>query len=50
LKLEATGAKILEIDFLDESTIQQAAKTYGAEPLDILINCGGTWQHYRGML
>jgi NAD(P)-dependent dehydrogenase (short-subunit alcohol dehydrogenase family) len=39
--LEATGAKILEIDFLDEPSIFEAAKQYGSGPLDILINCGG---------
>ncbi len=40
-KLKETGAKILEIDFLDEKTIVAAAKEYGSEPLDMLINCAG---------
>jgi hypothetical protein len=44
LKLEATGATILEIDFLDESTIEAAAKQYGDKPLDVLINVGGMKQ------
>ncbi|KAL8833577.1 MAG: hypothetical protein Q9170_004192 [Blastenia crenularia] len=37
--LEATGAKIYEIDYLEEATIVEAAKEYGSETLDCLINC-----------
>lgn len=40
-KLEETGARILEIDFLDESTIERAAREYGDQPLDVLVNVGG---------
>ncbi|KAJ5721324.1 uncharacterized protein N7483_009258 [Penicillium malachiteum] len=40
-KLEETGAKILEMDFLDESTIEHAAREYGDQPLDVLVNVGG---------
>ncbi|KAK4141375.1 NAD(P)-binding protein [Dichotomopilus funicola] len=36
--LEKTGARILEIDYLDESTIEKAAIAYGNKPLDLLIN------------
>ncbi|KAM0424834.1 hypothetical protein ACHAPT_009890 [Fusarium lateritium] len=39
--LQATGATILEIDYLDESTIEKASQAYGDGPLDILINVGG---------
>jgi short-subunit dehydrogenase len=40
--LEATGAKIIDLDYLSESSIAAAAKTYGEEkPLDVLINCAG---------
>lgn len=48
-QLGATGARILEIDFLDESSILEAAKQYGSGPLDILINCGGRFAllHYK---
>ncbi|KAF2810713.1 NAD(P)-binding protein [Mytilinidion resinicola] len=40
--LQVTGASIIEIDLLDESTIEKAAKEYGDRPLDLLINLGGT--------
>jgi hypothetical protein len=46
-QLEATGARILEIDFLDEPSIFEAAKQYGSGPLDILINCGGRFAPLR---
>ncbi|KAI6758407.1 hypothetical protein HG530_010647 [Fusarium avenaceum] len=36
--LKETGAKVLEIDYLVEETIENAAKAYGDKPLDILIN------------
>ncbi|KAI0857667.1 hypothetical protein F4860DRAFT_488522 [Xylaria cubensis] len=39
--LMKTGAKVLELDYLDESTIKQAAADYGDRPLDILVNVGG---------
>ncbi|GIK02040.1 hypothetical protein Aspvir_006083 [Aspergillus viridinutans] len=40
--LEATGATIFDLDYLDESSIAAAAKSYGEEkPLDVLINCAG---------
>lgn len=41
LQLEATGARILEMDFRDEASIQKAAADYGDGPLDCLINCAG---------
>ncbi|KAF9774437.1 hypothetical protein IL306_007562, partial [Fusarium sp. DS 682] len=40
-ELKETGANIIEIDYLDEDTIEKAAETYGDKPLDILINVGG---------
>ncbi|KAE9965846.1 hypothetical protein BLS_007358 [Venturia inaequalis] len=44
LQLGAKGAKILELDLLDEKSIVQAAEDFGhAQPLDILINVAGTW-------
>jgi hypothetical protein len=39
--LKNTGAAILELDYLDESTIEKAAAEYGDRPLDILVNVGG---------
>ncbi|PSN73640.1 short chain dehydrogenase [Corynespora cassiicola Philippines] len=50
--LRETGTKLYEIDYLDESSIQKAAKEYGPGTLDCLINCAGvshgpvTWQEY----
>lgn len=41
LQLEATGARILEMDFRDEASIQKAAANYGEAPLDCLVNCAG---------
>ncbi|KAH8768083.1 hypothetical protein F5883DRAFT_68372 [Diaporthe sp. PMI_573] len=40
-ELRATGANILEVDYLDEESIKQAASKYGERPLDVLINVGG---------
>ncbi|OQE05891.1 hypothetical protein PENVUL_c021G02845 [Penicillium vulpinum] len=31
MQLEATGAKIIDLDYLSESSIAAAAKTYGEE-------------------
>ncbi|KAJ5799668.1 uncharacterized protein N7518_001736 [Penicillium psychrosexuale] len=40
--VSATGAKIIDLDYLSESSIAAAAKTYGeGKPLDVLINCAG---------
>ncbi|KAE8414596.1 hypothetical protein BDV36DRAFT_239007 [Aspergillus pseudocaelatus] len=40
--LEAIGAKIIDLDYLSESSIAAAAKAYGEDrPLDVLINCAG---------
>ena len=39
--LTATGANILEIDFLNETSIVRAAEAYGDKPLDVLLNVGG---------
>lgn len=41
LQLEATGARILDMDFRNETSIQKAAADYGDGPLDCLINCAG---------
>jgi short-subunit dehydrogenase len=41
LKLEETGVRILEVDYLDESTIEKAVTAYGDNPLDMLINVAG---------
>jgi len=43
--LEKTGAKILEIDYLDEATIERAAAAWGDKPLDMLVNLGGLSPH-----
>jgi short-subunit dehydrogenase len=43
LQLKQTSAEILEIDFTDEVSIETAAKKYGDNPLDCLINCGGVF-------
>ncbi|OAL53779.1 NAD(P)-binding protein [Pyrenochaeta sp. DS3sAY3a] len=43
--LIATGADILEIDTLDESSIEKAAKDFGDKPLDLLLNLGGLSPH-----
>jgi NAD(P)-dependent dehydrogenase (short-subunit alcohol dehydrogenase family) len=40
-KLEETGAKILEIDYINEASIIAAAKAYGSGTLDCLVNCTG---------
>lgn len=37
----ATGAIILDLDYLDETSISNAASTYGDESLDVLVNCAG---------
>ncbi|KAG2418472.1 hypothetical protein HFD88_001573 [Aspergillus terreus] len=40
--LEATGATIFDLDYLEEDSIAAAAQRYGNDrPLDVLINCGG---------
>jgi len=40
--LEKTGATIIDLDYLSEESIADAAKTYGHDqPLDVLINCAG---------
>ncbi|GES60664.1 short-chain dehydrogenase [Aspergillus terreus] len=40
--LEATGATIFDLDYLDEDSIAAAAQKYGNDrPLDVLVNCGG---------
>ncbi|KAK3367395.1 short chain dehydrogenase, partial [Lasiosphaeria ovina] len=40
-ELRDTGAKVLELDYIDEPTIAKAADEYGDQPLDCLINCAG---------
>jgi hypothetical protein len=44
-QLEATGAKIFELDYVNEGTIAKAAEAYGPESLDCLINCAGSFGH-----
>ncbi|KAF5538913.1 hypothetical protein FPHYL_12427 [Fusarium phyllophilum] len=39
--LKQTGARILILDFLDESSIKSAVEHYGRGPLDVLVNCAG---------
>ncbi|KAM0430907.1 hypothetical protein ACHAPT_005541 [Fusarium lateritium] len=40
--LEATGATIIDLDYLDEESIAAAAQNYGNDrALDVLVNCGG---------
>ncbi|GAW19501.1 hypothetical protein ANO14919_089880 [Xylariales sp. No.14919] len=39
--LKRTGARVLELDYLDENTIEKAAADYGDLPLDVLVNVGG---------
>lgn len=41
--LEATGARILTLDYLDPASIDHAATTWGVSttPLDLLVNCAG---------
>ncbi|KAF4475730.1 hypothetical protein FAGAP_12686 [Fusarium agapanthi] len=39
-ELKDTGATVVEIDYLDDGTIEKAAEAYGDKPLDILINVG----------
>jgi NAD(P)-dependent dehydrogenase (short-subunit alcohol dehydrogenase family) len=41
LQLKSTGAKALELDYTDENSINQAAKDFGDQHLDILVNCAG---------
>jgi len=54
-ELAETGAEILEIDVLDETTIIAAAEAFGpTRPLDMLINCAGigpepdNWYEHTG--
>lgn len=46
-QLRRTGANILEVDYLNEDTIQRAALAYGDKRLDILINVGGEMTEAR---
>jgi len=40
--LEATGATIIDLDYLEEDSIAAAAKTFGEDrTLDVLVNCAG---------
>jgi len=40
--LEKTGATVIDLDYLSEDSIADAARTYGPEQrLDVLINCAG---------
>lgn len=46
-QLRQTGANILEVDYLEEDTIQRAALAYGDKRLDVLINVGGEMNETR---
>jgi NAD(P)-dependent dehydrogenase (short-subunit alcohol dehydrogenase family) len=35
------GAKTINLDLADESSIQDASRAFGDQPLDVLINCAG---------
>ncbi|KAJ9615682.1 hypothetical protein H2200_001758 [Cladophialophora chaetospira] len=40
--LQATGATIIDLDYLEEETIAAAAEAYGKDrPLSVLVNCAG---------
>ncbi|KAF2181563.1 short chain dehydrogenase [Zopfia rhizophila CBS 207.26] len=39
--LRATGANVIEMDFLHEATIEEAAKKWDGYKLDLLVNVGG---------
>ncbi|OSS52463.1 hypothetical protein B5807_03049 [Epicoccum nigrum] len=39
--LKETGVDILELDLLDERSIEKAARDFGDRPLDLLLNLGG---------
>lgn len=39
--LSATGAQILEIDYVDESAMAKAAEDYESSALDCLVSCAG---------
>lgn len=41
--LEATGARVIEVDFCDESTVAAAAATLKDVTIDVLINAGGAY-------
>ncbi|KAG5772042.1 hypothetical protein H9Q72_001655 [Fusarium xylarioides] len=36
-----TGARVLALDYLDESSIKSAVEDCGRGPLDVLVNCAG---------
>lgn len=38
-ELLESGAKTFKLDLVDETSIQDASKSFGDQPLDILINC-----------
>ncbi|KAI0115876.1 hypothetical protein GGR51DRAFT_502452 [Nemania sp. FL0031] len=39
--LKRTGATILSLDLLNETSIKAAVAEYGSGPLDVLVNCAG---------
>lgn len=40
-QLLESGAKTMLLDLGDENSVQDAAKAFGDQPLDLLINCAG---------
>ncbi len=51
LQLLESGAKTFNRDLADETSIQDASKSFGDQPLDILINCAGECRHpYIGIV
>ena len=41
-QLREKGINTLELDYTSEASIEEAAKTFGDRPLDVLVNCAGT--------
>lgn len=40
-----SGVKTITLDLADETSIKDASKSFGDQPLDFLINCAGKFQH-----
>ena len=45
-QLQATGARTLEVDFVSEDSIMNAARHFDTQKLDILINCAGIYNQW----
>jgi len=45
IKLKITGAEVIQLDYLEEQTIRNAAEEMKvAGYLDVLVNCGGRYE------